>query len=126
MDESLGIGELAARSGLAPSALRHYESLRLLSPARDAAGRRRYDPSATDVLSFVATCRSAGFALAEIAGFIADQDRQGFKRRVQDRRAELAREAAEIERTRALLARAADCRCEALAECVLVPAGSDG
>lgn len=126
MDASVGIGELSARSGLRPSALRHYESLGLLAPSRDAAGRRRYDPSATDVLRFVASCQAAGFSLAEVSGFLADDDRERFRRRVEHQRDELQRRVAEIERARALLARAADCRCEVLGDCVLVPDHAGG
>ncbi len=126
MDGSIGIGELAARSGLRPSALRHYESLGLLTPSRNDAGRRRYDPSATEVLGFVASCRSAGFSLTEIAGFLADHDRARFRRQVEGQRSELGRRVAELEQVRALLARAIDCGCETLGDCVLVPRGPAG
>ncbi len=128
VDASIGIGELADRTGLAPSAIRHYESVGLLAPWRDHAGRRRYDPAAAHVLAFVASCRSAGFALTEIADLLADSDpgHALSRRRFEDQRAELGRRVTELEAARAVLARAAECRCETLAECVLVPAGSTG
>ena len=42
MDEVLTIGEVAARTGVATSALRFYEEEGLLAPSRTAAGHRRY------------------------------------------------------------------------------------
>jgi DNA-binding transcriptional MerR regulator len=38
----MSIGALAARFGLATHVLRHWESMGLLHPVRDAGGRRRY------------------------------------------------------------------------------------
>ena len=44
MQDALTIGELAARSGVAPSALRYYERLGLISARRTTGNQRRYDP----------------------------------------------------------------------------------
>ena len=41
-DDLLPIGEVARRSGLAPSALRYYEDVGLISSTRTAGDRRRY------------------------------------------------------------------------------------
>ncbi|MEU7915795.1 MerR family transcriptional regulator [Microbispora bryophytorum] len=41
---TIGIGEAAARFGLATHVLRHWESVGLLTPARVAGDRRRYGP----------------------------------------------------------------------------------
>jgi DNA-binding transcriptional MerR regulator len=38
----LTIGEVSARSGLAPSALRYYESVGLIASTRTGGDRRRY------------------------------------------------------------------------------------
>lgn len=38
----LTIGEVSTRSGLAPSALRHYESLGLITSTRTSGDRRRF------------------------------------------------------------------------------------
>ena len=43
--ESLTIGELAARSGVAPSALRYYERLGLIRAGRSGGNQRRYERS---------------------------------------------------------------------------------
>ncbi|MCE3274702.1 MAG: transcriptional regulator, partial [Propionibacteriaceae bacterium] len=39
----LTIGELAARSGFAPSALRYYENLGLITSSRTSGNQRRYE-----------------------------------------------------------------------------------
>jgi DNA-binding transcriptional MerR regulator len=44
-DGFVPIGELARRTGVATSALRYYERIGLLSPARRAGGKRHYTPS---------------------------------------------------------------------------------
>lgn len=43
MEEQFGIGELAARFGLATHVLRHWEDEGLLLTAARVGGRRRYD-----------------------------------------------------------------------------------
>jgi len=40
--EGLTIGELSARTGVAPSALRFYEAEGLISASRTGGGQRRY------------------------------------------------------------------------------------
>jgi DNA-binding transcriptional MerR regulator len=48
------IGELAARSGLTPDALRYYERLGLLPPPqRSAGGFRLYEEATLDRLQFI-------------------------------------------------------------------------
>ena len=46
MADVLTIGDLARRTGTAPSALRYYEELGLLHPATRVSGQRRYPPAA--------------------------------------------------------------------------------
>ena len=60
------IGEVARRAGLRPSALRYYESMGLLAPARRRATRRYYDPSVLGHLAVIAVAQQAGFTVAEI------------------------------------------------------------
>ena len=47
--------------------LHHYDRLGLLSPGRDAAGRRRYGPAETRRLHQIVALRGFGLPLAEIA-----------------------------------------------------------
>ena len=60
------IGELARRTGLAPSAIRFYEGEGLLPTVRRLSGRRVFDETALDHLTVVQLAKDAGFTLAEI------------------------------------------------------------
>lgn len=60
------ISELARRTGVSPHALRHYEAVGLLKPARTASGYRDYPESARREVVFIAMSRELGFSLAEI------------------------------------------------------------
>lgn len=62
----LPIGYLAARTGLAVSAIRHYEAEGLIHPWRNASGQRRYARADLRRLSFVMIAQQLGFTLAEI------------------------------------------------------------
>lgn len=61
------ISELARRTGVTAHALRHYERLGLLRPARTAGGYRDYAESTRREVIFIAMSRRVGFSLAEIA-----------------------------------------------------------
>jgi MerR family redox-sensitive transcriptional activator SoxR len=67
----LTIGELAERTGVATSALRYYEELGILCPAQRVSGRRRYDPSAVELVGAVLFLRDAGFTLSEVGEWMA-------------------------------------------------------
>lgn len=66
----LTIGEVSARSGVAPSALRYYESLGLIVSTRTSGDRRRYQRA---VLRRVAVIRAA-----QRVGLSLDQVRESF------------------------------------------------
>lgn len=63
---NLGIGDVARRTGLTERTLRYYEELGLVSPARDSAGRRRYDPGTLSRLYRARLLRQLGTPLADI------------------------------------------------------------
>ncbi len=67
----LSIGAVADRTGLAVSAIRHYEELGLVSPGRNAGGQRRYHLADLRRLSFVMVAQRCGFTLPEIAQVLA-------------------------------------------------------
>ena len=64
------ISELAQRTGVSVHALRHYERLGLLHPARTAGGYRDYAESSRRVVVFIAMSRRIGFSLKAIAGHL--------------------------------------------------------
>ena len=60
----LDIGEVSAKSGIKPSALRYYEEIGLLPEAERSAGNQRLYGSATmDRLTFIRHARELGFTL---------------------------------------------------------------
>jgi MerR family transcriptional regulator, thiopeptide resistance regulator len=63
----LAVGDLARATGLTVRTLHHYDRLGLLSPARDAGGRRRYGPREVRRLQQIIALRGFGLPLAEIA-----------------------------------------------------------
>ncbi len=69
------IGQLARRSGLAPSAVRYYEQLGLLpAPARTESGYRSYSSDAVDRLTFVRSAQAVGLTLAEVGQVLGVRD----------------------------------------------------
>lgn len=64
----LTIGEVAARSGFATSALRFYEREGLVASVRSEGGQRRYDRSVLRRLAFIRAARNIGLTLEEISG----------------------------------------------------------
>lgn len=63
--DRLPIGELAARSGLATSALRYYEGLGLIRSERTAGGQRRYPRVTLRRLAFIRAAQRVGLTLGE-------------------------------------------------------------
>lgn len=64
--EGLSIGALAARTGLAVSAIRYYEAQGLIAPWRNAGGQRRFQRADLRRLSFVMIAQQFGFTLPQI------------------------------------------------------------
>ena len=71
MKSMLSIGQVAARTGLAVSAIRFYEEEGLVNPGRNAGGQRRFHRSDIRRLSFVMIAQRLGFTIAEIRGRLA-------------------------------------------------------
>jgi len=66
MAGDLTIGELAERSGVAPSALRFYEERGLISADRTSGNQRRYPRRALRRVALVQAGRAAGIPLERI------------------------------------------------------------
>lgn len=67
----LTIGELARRSGVAPSGLRFYESLGLITSIRTAGNQRRYERIVLRRVAFVRTAARLGLTLDQIGDALA-------------------------------------------------------
>lgn len=65
------IGEVAGHFGLPTHVLRHWESMGLLSPARVAAGRRRYTSDDLVRVASIVRLKQAGLPLPDIGEFLA-------------------------------------------------------
>jgi MerR family redox-sensitive transcriptional activator SoxR len=69
--DALTIGELAARSGVAPSALRYYERLGLIRSRRTTGNQRRYERSELRRVAFIRIAQQVGVSLEEIRDALA-------------------------------------------------------
>jgi MerR family redox-sensitive transcriptional activator SoxR len=68
---SLTVGQLAERSGVAPSALRYYESEGLISAERTAGNQRRYPRPTLRRVAFIRSAQRVGLTLEEIGEALA-------------------------------------------------------
>lgn len=66
LGDMLTIGELAVRSGVAPSALRFYETRGLLESVRTGGNQRRYRRSSLRRIAVIRAAQSVGLSLEEI------------------------------------------------------------
>jgi MerR family redox-sensitive transcriptional activator SoxR len=66
MQGELTIGELSARSGVAPSALRYYERLGLIRSCRTPGNQRRYERAELRRVAFIRIAQQVGVSLEEI------------------------------------------------------------
>jgi DNA-binding transcriptional MerR regulator len=64
----LDIGEVSARSGIKPSALRYYEEIGLITSIFRHGLRRQFPPEVLLQLKLIAMGKTAGFSLEEISG----------------------------------------------------------
>jgi MerR family transcriptional regulator, redox-sensitive transcriptional activator SoxR len=65
-DGSLSVGEVADRSGFAPSAVRYYEREGLIGADRSSGGQRRFHRSVLRRLAFISAARHVGLSLEEV------------------------------------------------------------
>jgi MerR family redox-sensitive transcriptional activator SoxR len=67
LPSEITIGELAARSGVASSALRFYESRGLITSTRTPGGQRRYARAMLRRVAFIQAARRVGLSLDDAA-----------------------------------------------------------
>ena len=115
-DQSLSIGELAARFGLETHVLRHWEDVGLLHPVRDSAGRRRYSNDDLVQVAVILRSKAAGMSLDQILALL-DGDAPGRHRVLEQHIADLERRMLEMERSREMALHALRCRAHDIATC---------
>jgi MerR family transcriptional regulator, redox-sensitive transcriptional activator SoxR len=122
--DTMRIGQVARLTGVAPSAIRYYESEGLLSnPARDR-GRRAFHPETVDRLRVIRTARDLGFSLDDIRtllnGFSVDTPPSARWQRLATRKLPevkaLMQRATAMER---LLEKGLRCSCVSVHDCIL-------
>jgi len=80
-DTTFTIGELAARTGMTPDALRYYERLGIIAPARRTTGGFRiYTADTVARVQFVKQAQLHGLTLAEIRELVQTDARPGVGR----------------------------------------------
>ena len=124
-DRFITIGQLAARTGVAVSAIRFYEDKRLLQSLRTSGNQRRYLRSDIRRVSFILIAQKLGLALVEIEGQLAKlpqgraptlSDWQQISRRM---RFEIDQRIMLLTRTRNQLDQCIGCGCLSLQKCQL-------
>ena len=70
--DPLTVGEVAERSGFAPSALRFYEREGLIHASRTSGGQRRYPRSVLRRLAFIRAARHVGLPLDQVRDVLAE------------------------------------------------------
>jgi len=71
-EAGLTVGQVAERSGAAPSALRFYERQGLISADRTASNQRRYRGDVLCRVAIIRVCQQAGLSLAQIRAALAE------------------------------------------------------
>jgi MerR family transcriptional regulator, redox-sensitive transcriptional activator SoxR len=121
----LTISELSARSGVAPSALRFYEGLGLITASRTAGNQRRYPRHMLRRVAFIRAGRQLGLELQEIRASLAllPTDRAPTKaqwsRAARTWQARINARIAELQRLSQTLGSCIGCGCLSLRRCAL-------
>ena len=114
----LDIGEVAARSGIRPSALRYYEETGLICSVSRHGLRRQFPPEVLLQLKLIAMGKSAGFSLDEIAAMFGRNGMPNLQRDVLHKKAaDIDRQIHELSALRDTLRYVADCPAPSHLEC---------
>ena len=129
VDDVLTIGEVAARCGVATSALRFYEEQGLIRSERNRSGHRRYPRAVMRRVAFVVFAQKVGLSLEEIRTQLAKLPRNrapdradwgaltaSWTKRIEER-------IAELERMKSTLNECIGCGCLSLDRCQLANPG---
>ena len=115
-DETWTVGELAARFGLPTNVLRHWETLGLLTPERDASGYRRYRRGDLVRAAVIVRNKAAGMTLEQI-GALLDGEASGRHEVLEAHLRDLDERARSMERSREMTEHALRCRAHDIVAC---------
>jgi MerR family redox-sensitive transcriptional activator SoxR len=119
------IGELSTRSGVAPSALRFYEQLGLITADRTSGNQRRYRRHMLRRVAFIRAAQRVGLSLDEIAAALTSlpegrtPTKADWERVSRSWTARLDEQIADLERLKTKLTGCIGCGCLSLRTCVL-------
>lgn len=71
-EAGLTVGQVAERSGVAPSALRFYERQGLITSDRTAGNQRRYHGDVLCRVAMIRACQRVGLSIAQIGTALAE------------------------------------------------------
>jgi len=126
MASELTIGELAARSGVAPSALRFYEAQGLIAAQRTSGNQRRYERAVLRRIALIQAGRSAGVPLERIRAALETlpsrrtPTRRDWERLSRGWRDDIDRRIATLEALRNRLTTCIGCGCLSIDKCDLL------
>ena len=126
MAGELSIGEVAARSGVARSALRFYEREELIRAERTDGNQRRYERPVLRRIAFIQAGRAAGITLGEIREALdglpshRTPGRRDWERLSNRWRDDLEARIATLEALRDRLATCIGCGCLSIDKCELL------
>ena len=119
----MSISELGRKVGLRTSAIRYYEQIGILEPARRVSGQRRYDETVLYRLAVIRRAQEVGFTLDEIRqlffGFSQSTPiSQRWKKIAERKMVELDARLEQIQSMRKLLKKLETyCECETVERC---------
>lgn len=116
------VGEVAERFDLPTNVLRHWESVGLLKPARDTAGRRRYGEDEIVRIAVIQRSKAAGMNLEQI-GVLLDDGSSGRHEVLYAHLADLDRRMLEMQRSKEMTEHAVRCRAHDITTCPRFRAG---
>jgi len=110
------VGDVAGRFGMPTNVLRHWESVGLLTPERDAAGRRRYGEDDVVRVAVILRSKASGMSLEQIAHLL-ERDMAGRHEVLQEHLDDLDRRMAEMQRSKAMTEHALRCSAHDISTC---------
>jgi DNA-binding transcriptional MerR regulator len=114
----LDIGEVSARAGVRPSALRYYEEIGLISSISRHGLRRQFPPEVVLQLKLITMGKAAGFSLDEICGMFGSDGAPDLPRAaLQEKADDLDRQIHQLRSLRDTLRHVADCPAPSHLEC---------
>jgi MerR family transcriptional regulator, redox-sensitive transcriptional activator SoxR len=122
----LTIGEVSARSGVAPSALRFYEAAGLIASQRTSGNQRRYERATLRRIAFIQAGKAAGIPLRRVRAALAtlpdtrSPSRRDWERLSRNWRDDLDRRIATLEALRGRLSTCIGCGCLSIDKCDLL------